>query len=92
VLSVSKHTVEAGTRSVVVFTVKAAGRPVPGARIRITGPGLSKVVVTGRNGQVRAHFATKKPGIVRVTVLKPHASCTSQQIGAAGVFQPPVTG
>ena len=53
---------------------------------------MNKVVVTGRNGQVRTRFTTKKPGIVRVIVLKPHASCASQQIGAAGTFQPPVTG
>jgi len=91
-LSVSKRTIESGRQSLVVLTVKAAGKPVAGARLRLVGPGVSKIVVTTRKGQVHVRFKTTKPGIVRISVLKPHASCTTQLIGAVGTFQPPVTG
>jgi hypothetical protein len=91
-VTLAKRTVPAGRRSGVLLTLRAGGKLIAGARIRLVGPGLNKVVVTGRNGKVVAKFTTSKPGIVHITALKPHHSCTTQRLGAAAVFEPPLTG
>jgi hypothetical protein len=91
-VTLGKRTVPAGRKSGVLLTLRAGGKPIAGARIRLVGPGLNKVVVTGKNGKVLARFTTTKPGIVHVSALKPHHSCSTQRLGAVGVFEPPLTG
>ena len=64
---------------------------ITGARIKLTGPGVSKTVRTGKNGLVVVSFLPSKPGIVKVQIVGAKA-CNSQRLGVVGVFEPPLTG
>ena len=53
--------------------------------------GISKTVVSGKNGKVTVSFKPTKPGIITVEIQNKKA-CNTQRIGVVGVFEPPVTG
>ena len=66
-------------------------KPVAGAVVKITGPGIAKTVKTGKNGKVTVTFKPSKPGIIKVAIQGAKA-CNTQRIGVVGVYEPPVTG
>ena len=80
-----------GKSQKVKVTVKKGSKGVAGAKVKITGPGISKTVRTGKNGVVIASVKPAKPGIIRVSIVGAKA-CNTQRIGAIGVYEPPVTG
>jgi uncharacterized repeat protein (TIGR01451 family) len=61
------------------------------ARIKLTGPGFSKTVRTGKNGLVTVSLKPSKAGIVKVQIVGTKA-CNTQRLGVVGVFEPPLTG
>ena len=66
-------------------------KPVAGAKVKITGPGINKTVKTGKNGKVTVTVKPGKPGIIRVAI-QDAKTCNTQRIGVVGVYEPPVTG
>ena len=66
-------------------------KPVAGAKVKITGPGIDKTVKTGKNGKVTVTVKPGKPGIIRVAI-QGAKTCNTQRIGVVGVYEPPVTG
>ena len=66
-------------------------KPVAGAKVKITGPGINKTVKTGKNGKVTVTVKPGKPGIIRVAIQGAN-TCNTQRIGVVGVYEPPVTG
>ncbi len=75
------------------FSVKVSqGRKgVPGAKVQVAGPGISKTVTTGKNGLAVVSIKPSKAGIIRVLISNKKA-CNTQRIGIVGVYEPPVTG
>ncbi len=77
----------------IAIKVVADGKGVVGVKVRLIGPGLSKLVTTGRGGVVVTTLKPAKAGIIRasITNAKP---CNTQRIGVVGIstFEPPVTG
>jgi uncharacterized repeat protein (TIGR01451 family) len=80
-----------GTSQKVKVTVKKGSKGVAGAKVKITGPGISKTVRTGKNGVVITSIKPAKPGIIRVSIVGAKA-CNTERLGAVGVYEPPVTG
>ncbi len=74
-----------------VVTVKKGSKAVAGAKVEVTGPGISKTVRTGKNGKVIVTIKPNKPGVVRVDIVGAKA-CNTQRLGVVGTFEPPVTG
>ena len=66
-------------------------KPVAGAKVKITGPGINKTVTTGKNGKVTVTVKPGKPGIIRLAI-QGAKTCNTQRIGVVGVYEPPVTG
>ena len=90
--TVSTKSVTVGKTKLVVITVKKNGtKVVAGARVRVTGAGISKIVRTGKNGRALISIRAKKAGILKITVLQ-KAVCGSKWIGVVGASEPPVTG
>jgi len=90
-LTVAQKTVMVGKGGKLTLTVRAAGKPVAGAKIRIKGAGVDKVVKTGKNGLVTTLVAAPKSGIVVVSITG-SKGCNTARVGVVGVFEPPVTG
>ena len=61
------------------------------ARIKLTGPGISKTVRTGTSGLVVVSLKPSRAGIVKVQIVGAKA-CNAQRLGVVGVFEPPLTG
>jgi hypothetical protein len=80
-----------GKHQKVKVRVKKGSKAVAGAKVKITGPGISKIVRTGKNGVVIASITPAKPGIIKVSIVGAKA-CNTERIGAIGVYEPPVTG
>ncbi len=91
IVTVAQKTIPAGKKAKVTIRLTAAGKPVAGARVRLVGPGINKVVKTGKNGVVSVSLNAKKAGIVTITVVG-KKSCSSTRLGVVGTFEPPVTG
>jgi uncharacterized repeat protein (TIGR01451 family) len=64
---------------------------VAGASVKISGPGVSKTVKSGKNGKVTVTVTPSKPGIIKIEIQNKKA-CNTQRIGVVGVYEPPVTG
>jgi len=75
----------------IVIKVTQGNKAVAGAKIKVTGPGISKTATSGKDGRATVSFKPGKPGIVRIEIQNKKA-CNSQRIGVVGVFEPPVTG
>jgi hypothetical protein len=71
--------------------VKAGGKPLAGAKIRIKGAGVDRVVKTGKNGLVTTTITAPKSGIVVVSITG-RKGCNTARVGVIGAFEPPVTG
>jgi hypothetical protein len=88
---VAQKTIPAGKQAKVAIGLTAAGKPVAGTRVRLVGPGINKVVNTGKNGVASVSLNAEKAGIVTVTVVG-EKSCSSTRLGVVGTFEPPVPG
>jgi uncharacterized repeat protein (TIGR01451 family) len=75
----------------IAVRVAEGAKAVAGARVRLTGPGISRTVRTGKNGKLVVAFKPSKPGIVKVAIVGAKA-CNSQRVGVIGQYEPPVTG
>ncbi len=64
---------------------------VAGISVKITGPGISKTVLSGKGGKVKVTVKPSQPGIIRLAIQGKKA-CNTQRIGVVGIFEPPVTG
>ena len=80
-----------GKSQTIKLKVTKGSKGVTGARIRLSGPGISKTVRTGKNGLVAVSIKPAKPGIIKVEIIGAKA-CNTQRLGVVGVFEPPVTG
>ncbi len=91
ILTVGPKTVTVGKAGKLKLRVRAGGKPVAGARIRIKGAGVNRVVKTGKNGLVTAKISAPRSGIVVVSIAGKRG-CNTARVGVVGVFEPPVTG
>ncbi|MEO5575625.1 MAG: hypothetical protein ABIR67_07085 [Gaiellaceae bacterium] len=92
-LTVQPRSLSVGKRGIVRVLVTDKGRGVPGVRILIKGPGLSKAAITDRRGRVAISVRPPRTGIVEIRMTNQPARCSTRRIGVVGVFQPPsVTG
>jgi len=64
---------------------------VAGISVKITGPGISKTVISGKGGKIKVTVKPSQPGIIRLAIQGKKA-CNTQRIGVVGIFEPPVTG
>ena len=80
-----------GKAQTIKLKVTKGTKGVTGAKIKVSGPGISKTVRTGKNGLVAVSIKPAKPGIIKVEVVGAKA-CNTQRLGVIGVFEPPVTG
>jgi uncharacterized repeat protein (TIGR01451 family) len=90
-LTVAPKTVTVGKGGKLTLTVKAGGKPVAGAKIRIKGAGVDKVVKTGKNGVVTTTVSAPKSGIVVISISD-KKGCNTARVGVVGAYEPPVTG
>ena len=80
-----------GKSQKIIVKVTKGGKAVAGAKVKITGPGSTKTVKTGKNGKVDVTMKPSKPGIIKLAI-QGAKTCNTQRIGVVGVFEPPVTG
>jgi len=80
-----------GKEQTIRAKVTQGAKGVSGVSLRITGPGVSRMVRSGANGVVLVHLTTRQPGILKVAIVGKKA-CDSQRIGVVGTYEPPVTG
>jgi len=80
-----------GTTQAIRLKVTKGTTGITGAKIRVSGPGVSKTVRTGKNGLVTVFFKPSTAGIIRVQLVGAKA-CNAQRLGVVGTFQPPLTG
>ena len=91
-LTVLPKTLKAtGKAQKIVVKVTKGKKAVAGATVKITGPGISKTVKTGKNGKVVVTIKPGKPGIIKIAI-QGAKTCNTQRIGVVGIFEPPVTG
>jgi len=89
--TVSSKTLTVGKKSTVVVTVRDKGKPVRGAKVVVTGKGITKTGKTGRDGKARITITPKQAGILTIRVPQ-KIVCGARRIGVIGAFEPPVTG
>jgi uncharacterized repeat protein (TIGR01451 family) len=80
-----------GKTQTLKLRVRQGTKGVDAARIKISGPGISKTVRTGVTGLALVSVKPSKPGIIKVAVVGGKA-CNTQKLGVIGAFEPPVTG
>jgi uncharacterized repeat protein (TIGR01451 family) len=91
-VAITPHSLTAGKRTTLVLSVHMLGKPAKGARVRVTGAGVSKTSgPTNAKGLVRLSIRPAKPGILRFQPVA-HKGCELPRIGVVGSFTPPVTG
>src|SRR3954470_1413767 len=91
-VAISPHALSAGRRMTLTLSVHMLGKPAKGARVRVTGAGVSKVSgPTNAKGIVKMSVKPAKPGILRFQPVA-HKGCELPRIGVVGSFTPPVTG
>ncbi len=90
-LVVAPKTLTVGKAGKLTPTVKAGGKPVAGAKVRIRGAGVDKVVKTGKNGLVTTIVTAPRAGILVVSITG-GKRCNTARVGVVGAFEPPVTG
>jgi uncharacterized repeat protein (TIGR01451 family) len=77
-----------GHRTLVKVIVRAGGKTAAGVPVSFRGAGLNKLGRTDRHGVARFLVKPRKAGLIRVRVPN-RRSCTTQEIGVAGVYKPP---
>jgi hypothetical protein len=91
-LSVGPKLIQAsGKAQTVTIKVVEGKKPAKGVKVRITGPGVNRIVTTNLRGIARVTLKPTKAGILRFSITNAKA-CNTQRIGVVGVFEPPVTG
>jgi uncharacterized repeat protein (TIGR01451 family) len=91
-VAISPHSLTAGKRMTLTLSVRMLGKPAKGARVRVTGAGVSKVSgPTNAKGIVKMSIRPAKPGILRFQPVA-HKGCALPRVGVVGSFTPPVTG
>ena len=90
-LTVSTRAITVGKRATVTTTVRAAGKPVKGARVLVRGAGIRVTATTNAGGRAVVRITARKAGILLVSVTNKRA-CGAKRIGVVGAFEPPVTG
>jgi uncharacterized repeat protein (TIGR01451 family) len=91
-VAISPHSLTAGKRMTLTLSVHMLGKPAKGARVRVTGAGVSKVSgPTNAKGIVKISIRPAKPGILRFQPVA-HKGCELPRVGVVGSFTPPVTG
>ena len=80
-----------GKAQKITIRVTQGSKGVSGVKVKLTGPGISKVVASGRGGLVKVTIKPSQPGIVRLAIQGKKA-CNAQRVGVVGVYEPPVTG
>ena len=91
-LTVLPKTLKAtGKSQKIIVKVTKGEKAVGGAKVKITGAGITKTVKTGKNGKVVVTIKPSKPGIIKLAI-QGAKTCNTQRIGVVGVFEPPVTG
>jgi hypothetical protein len=80
-----------GKAQTIKLKVTKGSKGFAGAKIKLSGPGISKSVRTGKNGLASVSIKPTKPGIIKVEIVGAKA-CNTQRLGVIGVFEPPVTG
>ena len=80
-----------GKSQAIRLKVTQGTKGIIGAKIRVSGPGISKTVRTGKNGLVTVFFTPSTAGIIKVQIVGAKA-CNAQRLGVVGTFQPPLTG
>ncbi len=93
-LTVSPKMIKAdGKPDRVTTKVTAGTKKVKGAKVRVSGAGVSKSARTNGKGVATLRINPKKPGIITVGVVESNQKlCGPQRIGVVGVFLPPLTG
>jgi uncharacterized repeat protein (TIGR01451 family) len=87
-LKVRPGILRVGHRTRVQVVVRAGGKVAAGIRVSLRGSGIAKIARTNAHGVARLTVKPKRAGIIRVTAVN-RRSCTTPQIGVAGVFKPP---
>jgi uncharacterized repeat protein (TIGR01451 family) len=91
-VAVAPKTLTVGQKAKLKVNVRAASKPVAGAKVRLKGPAISKLSgPTNARGRVAVSLKPSKPGILRITPVKAKG-CAITRVGIVGVFTPPVTG
>ena len=93
-LTVSPKMIKAdGKPDKVTAKVTAGKKRVKGAKVSVTGGGVSKAARTNGKGVAVLRINPRKPGIITVTVVESNQKlCGPKRIGVVGVFLPPLTG
>ena len=90
-LTIAPKTVTVGKGGKLTLKVTAGGKPIAGAKIRLKGAGVDRIVTSGKNGRVTTTIVAPKSGIVVVSIAG-RKGCNTARVGVVGVFEPPVTG
>jgi uncharacterized repeat protein (TIGR01451 family) len=87
-----KQVVKIHVTKLIGRTVASAKKvPAGGIRVLLTGGGINVTVITNSAGNAVANIAPSKAGVIKVLITNKKA-CNSQRLGAAGVYEPTVTG
>ena len=87
-LSVRPRLLTVGHRTVVRIGVRAGSKVAVHVPVSLRGAGIARTARTDRRGIARLVLVPRKVGLIRVRVPN-RRSCSSPQIGVAGVFKPP---
>jgi uncharacterized repeat protein (TIGR01451 family) len=90
-LSVRPISLTVGRRTVVRVLVRARGKAAAGVPVALKGAGMDRRARTNSHGVARLTVKPRKAGLIQVRVPN-RRSCSTQQIGVAGVFKPRFTG
>ena len=88
-VSVGRRTIAVGTSTTLRIVVKAGGRGLARARVRVRGAGIDVRTVTNRAGIARVTVRARRSGIVTISVASQNCQ---RRIGAITGSQPDLTG
>jgi len=93
-LVVSPQWVKVGSRRPIAALVAIRGNPVPDVEVEISGPGISRRILTPASGRAYFRLALGRPGTLVLTTKRqygcPHAA--AGRLGVMATRTPPVTG
>ena len=81
----------AARRTALTVRVGQGGKPVAGATVVITGPGIRRSGNTGSTGLFRTSVTPHSAGVLTVD-LRGAEACRVRRIGLVAATTPPVTG
>jgi hypothetical protein len=77
---------------IATVTVRAAGKPVAGARVVVRGAGVRGTAKSNERGVARIRVSGQQPGFLTVSLPGRNTCRGARRIGVGGPFLPPVTG